>query len=469
MSTKPKTLFEKVWDPHVVMEEAGHPAILYIDAHMIHEVTTPQAFTGLRERKLPVFRRERTWATTDHNVPTKDQHEEIKEPLSRKQVETLLQNCKDFDLRVYPLGHKYQGIVHMIGPELGITKPGMTMVCGDSHTSTHGAFGAIAFGIGTSEVEEVLATQNILQYKPKTMNIRIDGKLGKGVVSKDIILYIISKIGANGGIGYFVEYSGTAIESLSMEARMTICNMSIEMGARGGMIAPDETTYAYIKGRKFAPKGEEFEKAVEYWKTLPTDKGAKFDRVLEMKAEDIEPMITYGTNPGMGIKITGSVPTIEDFSIEQDRNAFAKAMAYMDLKPGQKMIGQKVDNVFIGSCTNARIEDFRLVAGIVKGKKKPDWLSVLVVPGSTQVEKQAKEEGLDKIFEDAGFDFRGAGCSACLGMNEDKVPAKNYCVSTSNRNFEGRQGPGARTMLASPLTAAAVAVTGYVTDVREMM
>lgn len=469
MKNKSKTLFEKVWDSHVVMQEEGHPSILYIDAHMIHEVTTPQAFTGLRERKLPVFRKERTWATTDHNVPTKDQHEEIKEPLSRKQVETLLQNCKDFDLRVYPLGHKYQGIVHMIGPELGITKPGMTMVCGDSHTSTHGAFGAIAFGIGTSEVEEVLATQNILQYKPMTMNIKIDGKLGKGVVSKDIILYIISKIGANGGIGYFVEYSGTAIESLSMEARMTICNMSIEMGARGGMIAPDETTYAYIKGRKFAPKGKEFEKAVKYWKTLPTDKGAKFDRVLEMDASDIEPMITYGTNPGMGIKITENVPTIEDFSIEQDRNAFAKAMAYMDLKPGQRMIGQKVDNVFIGSCTNARIEDFRLVAQIVKGKKKPDWLSVMIVPGSTQVERQAKEEGLDKIFKEAGFDFRGAGCSACLGMNEDKVPPKNYCVSTSNRNFEGRQGPGARTMLASPLTAAAVAVTGYVTDVREMM
>lgn len=469
MNKKPLTLFEKVWDSHVVIEEPGHPAILYIDAHMIHEVTTPQAFSGLKERRLPVFRTARTWATTDHNTPTKDQDKPIQEPLSRTQVETLLKNCKEFGIRIYPLGSPYQGIVHMIGPELGITKPGMTIVCGDSHTSTHGAFGAIAFGIGTSEVEEVLATQNILQYKPKTMNIKIDGKLGKGVVSKDIILYIISKIGANGGIGYFVEYSGSAIYALSMEARMTICNMSIEMGARGGMIAPDETTYKYIKGRKFAPKGKRFDEAVRFWKTLPTDKGAKFDKVLKIKAEDIEPMITYGTNPGMGIKITDNVPTIENFSLEQDRNMFAKAMAYMDLKPGQKIIGQKVDNVFIGSCTNARIEDLRMVASVVKGRKKPKWLNVLVVPGSTQVAIQAKEEGLDKVFQEAGFDFRGAGCSACLGMNEDKIPAKNYCVSTSNRNFEGRQGPGARTMLASPLTAAAVAVKGYVTDVRDMI
>ena len=469
MKDKPLTLFEKVWNSHVVLDEPGHPVILYIDAHLIHEVTTPQAFSGLKERKLPVFRTSRTWATTDHNTPTKDQDKPIQEPLSRTQVETLLQNTKEFGIRVYPLGSPYQGIVHMIGPELGITKPGMTIVCGDSHTSTHGAFGAIAFGIGTSEVEEVLATQCLLQYKPKTMNIKIDGKLGKGVVSKDIILYIISKIGTNGGIGYFVEYSGSAIDALSMEARMTICNMSIEMGARGGMIAPDETTYKYIKGRKFAPKGKRFEEAVKFWKTLPTDKGAKFDKVLKINAEDIEPMITYGTNPGMGVKITGSVPTIEDFSLEQDRNMFAKALVYMDLKPGQKMVGQKVDNVFIGSCTNARIEDLRLVASVVKGKKKPDWLNVLIVPGSTQVAIQAKKEGLDKIFIEAGFDFRGAGCSACLGMNEDKIPSKNYCVSTSNRNFEGRQGPGARTMLASPLTAAAVAVTGYVTDVREML
>lgn len=469
MAGKPATLFEKVWDSHVVMQEPGHPSILYIDAHLIHEVTTPQAFTGLRERKLPVFRKERTWATTDHNTPTKDQDKPIKEPLSKIQVETLLKNCKEFGIRIYPLGSPYQGIVHMIGPELGITKPGMTIVCGDSHTSTHGAFGAIAFGIGTSEVEEVMATQNILQYKPKTMNIKIEGKLGKGVVSKDIILYIISKIGIGGGVGHFVEYSGSTIESLSMEARMTICNMSIEMGARGGMIAPDETTFKYIKGRKFAPKAGRFEEAVKFWKTLKSDKNAKFDKVLNIKAEDIEPMITYGTNPGMGVKITGSIPTIEDFSLEQDRNMFAKAMSYMDLKPGQKMIGQKVDNVFIGSCTNARIEDLRLVAQVAKGKKKPDWLQVLVVPGSTQVAIQVKEEGLDKIFQEAGFDFRGAGCSACLGMNEDKIPAKNYCVSTSNRNFEGRQGPGARTMLASPLTAAAVAITGYVTDVREML
>src|SRR3989344_4323910 len=369
---KPRTLFEKVWENHVVSHKENYPDVLFIDAHLIHEVTSPQAFDGLRKRGIKVARPDRTWATADHNIPTKNQHLPIRELLSRNQVEKLAKNCEEFGIRLYGMGHPFQGIVHIIGPELGITKPGMTIVCGDSHTSTHGAFGAIAFGIGTSEVEEVLATQCLLQYKPKTMNIKIDGKLGKGVVSKDIILYIISKIGTNGGIGYFVEYSGTAIENLSMEARMTICNMSIEMGARGGMIAPDETTYKYIKGRKFAPKGKRFEEAVKFWKTLPTDKGAKFDKVLKINAEDIEPMITYGTNPGMGVKITGSVPTIEDFSLEQDRNMFAKALVYMDLKPGQKMVGQKVDNVFIGSCTNARIEDLRLVASVVKGKKKPD-------------------------------------------------------------------------------------------------
>lgn len=468
---KPRTLFEKVWDQHVVFQKENYPAVLYIDAHLIHEVTSPQAFNGLRNRGIPVARTDRTWATMDHNVPTKNQDKPIAEPMSRKQVEMLKQNCEEFGVRLYGLGHKYQGIVHVIGPELGITKPGMTIVCGDSHTSTHGAFGAIAFGIGTSEVEQVLATQTILQYKPKTMNICIDGKLGKGVTSKDIILYIISKISAAGGTGYFVEYSGSAIRSLSMEARMTICNMSIEMGARGGMIAPDETTYEYMKGRKFAPKGEEWDKAVAYWKTLPSDPGAKYDRELIIDAADIEPMITYGTNPGMGMKITDTIPTVKNFAEENQKKNFLDAMEYMGLteKQGKPLLGQKVDYVFLGSCTNSRIEDFRLEASIVKGKKKPDWLNVFVVPGSAQVAKQIEEEGLDKIFKDAGFDMRGAGCSACLGMNEDKIPAGKYCVSTSNRNFQGRQGPGARTFLASPITAAAAAITGYVSDVREFI
>ncbi len=468
---KPRTLFEKIWDSHIVFQKANYPAVFYIDAHLIHEVTSPQAFNGLRQRDLPVFRKDRTWATMDHNVPTKDQDKPIQEPMSRKQVAMLAKNCKEFDVRLYGLGHKYQGIVHVIGPELGITKPGMTIVCGDSHTSTHGAFGAIAFGIGTSEVEQVLATQTILQYKPKTMNIQIDGKLGKGVTSKDIILYIISKISTAGGTGYFVEYSGSAIRSLSMEARMTICNMSIEMGARGGLIAPDETTFTYMKRRTFAPKGKEWKKAVAYWKTLYTDKGAQYDKELFIKAEDIEPMITYGTNPAMGIKITDTLPTKKMFTEANQRDNFQKAMEYMGLlnRQGKKLLGKKIDYVFLGSCTNSRIEDFRMEASIVKGKKKPDWLNVFVVPGSAQVVKQMQEEGLDKIFIDAGFDMRGAGCSACLGMNEDKIPAGKYCVSTSNRNFQGRQGPGARTFLASPITAAVAAITGRVSDVREFI
>ena len=468
---KAKTLFEKVWDSHIVYQKEGYPAVFYIDAHLIHEVTSPQAFAGLKKRGLPVFRPDRTWATMDHNVPTKDQDKPIREEMSRKQVAMLAKNCEEFGVRLYGLGHKYQGIVHVIGPELGITKPGMTIVCGDSHTSTHGAFGAIAFGIGTSEVEQVLATQTILQYKPKTMNIRIDGKLGKGVTSKDIILYIIAKISTSGGTGYFVEYSGSAITSLSMEARMTICNMSIEMGARGGMIAPDETTFEYIKNREFAPKGKDWDKAVMYWKTLPTDKGAKYDKELLIDAADITPMITYGTNPAMGIKITDKIPSVSMFAEENQKNNFLNAMEYMGLtdKQGKKLLGQKVDYVFLGSCTNSRIEDFRMEAAIVKGKKKPAWLNVLVVPGSVQVAKQIAEEGLDKIFIDAGFDMRGAGCSACLGMNDDKIPAGKYCISTSNRNFQGRQGPGARTFLASPITAAAAAITGRVSDVREFI
>ncbi len=469
--TNPKTLFEKVWDKHVVYQEEGYPAVFYIDAHLIHEVTSPQAFSGLRERKLPVFRTNRTWATMDHNVPTKDQDKPIAEPLSRKQVEMLQTNCDEFGVRLYGLGHPFQGIVHIIGPELGITKPGMTIVCGDSHTSTHGAFGAIAFGIGTSEVEQVLASQTILQYKPKTMNIRIDGHLGKGVSSKDIILYIISEITMSGGTGYFVEYSGTAIESLSMEARMTICNMSIEMGARGGVIAPDETTFTYMKGRKFAPKGAEWDKAVAYWKTLKTDKDAKYDRELHIKAEDIEPMITYGTNPGMGMGITETIPESTEFDEGPSRKNFHGALEYMGLveTQGKPLLGHKVDYVFMGSCTNSRMEDYRKIAAIVKGKKKPEGLEVFVVPGSAQVVKQLEKEGLDQVFRDAGFDMRGAGCSACLGMNEDKIPAGKYCISTSNRNFQGRQGPGARTFLVSPITAAAAAITGEVSDVREFL
>jgi 3-isopropylmalate/(R)-2-methylmalate dehydratase large subunit len=466
---KPRTLFDKIWDSHVVTTRSGHPDVLYIDKHLIHEVTSPQAFAGLRKRGLPVFRTDRTVATADHNVPTKDQHLPIKDALSRMQVETLTKNCADFGVELYGLGHPYQGIVHVIGPELGITQPGMTIVCGDSHTSTHGAFGAIAFGIGTSEVEQVLATQCILQYKPKRMKIEVNGTLGKGVTSKDIILYIISKISASGGTGYFVEYAGSAIRSLSMEARMTICNMSIEMGARGGLIAPDQTTFDYIKGREFAPKGDAWDKALAYWQTLYTDEGAEFDRVLSFDAADIEPMITYGTNPGMGIKVNNRIPTTQELADPSEIPSFRKSLEYMGLNEGSPIKGQPIDYVFIGSCTNSRIEDLRQVAYFIKGKKKAEGVEVWVIPGSQQVSKQAVAEGLDKIFAEAGFEMRQAGCSACLGMNEDKIPAGKYCISTSNRNFEGRQGPGARTLLASPLSAAAAAITGSVTDVREML
>jgi 3-isopropylmalate/(R)-2-methylmalate dehydratase large subunit len=469
MKQKPLTLFEKIWEQHVVTQKPNYPAVFYIDAHLIHEVTSPQAFTGLKKRGIDVFRTNRTWATMDHNVPTKDQDKPIREEMSRKQVDMLKKNCEEFNVRLYGLGHPNQGIVHIIGPELGITKPGMTIVCGDSHTSTHGAFGAIAFGIGTSEVEQVMASQTILQYKPKTMNIRIDGKLGKGVTSKDIILYIISKITTAGGTGHFVEYSGSAIRNLSMEARMTICNMSIEMGARGGMIAPDETTFAYMKGRPFAPKGKEWDQALAYWKTLPGDEEAIYDKELFIDATDIEPMITYGTNPGMGMKITETIPSETDLENESQRNNFRDAMEYMGLTGGKQLLGKKVDYVFLGSCTNSRIEDYRNIAKIVKGKTKPKWLTVFVVPGSQHVVKQIQKEGLDKIFVSAGFEMRGAGCSACLGMNEDKIPPGKYCVSTSNRNFQGRQGPGARTFLASPITAAAAAITGKVSDVRDFI
>ena len=459
-----KTLFEKVWDNHVVDSIPNGPSIIYIDKHLIHEVTSPQAFAGLNKRNIKVFRPDKTIATADHNVPTTNQHLPIKEALSRNQVETLNENCREHGVELYGLGHKYQGIVHVIGPELGITQPGMTIVCGDSHTSTHGAFGSIAFGIGTSEVEMVLSTQCLLQNKPKTMLIEIDGELNEGVYSKDIILYIISKITASGGTGYFVEYSGSAIRSLSMEARMTICNMSIEMGARGGMIAPDKITFDYIKGKKFSPQGDEFDASVKKWKQLKSDNDAKYDKVIKFNAKDIEPMITYGTNPGMGIKIKDYIP---DSALNTSSESFNKSLDYMGLKSGQKLIDKKIDYVFIGSCTNSRIEDLRIASNIVKGKKKSDQVNAWVIPGSKSVEKIAIEEGLDKIFNEAGFEFRQPGCSACLAMNEDKIPQGKYCVSTSNRNFEGRQGPGSRTFLASPATAALTALNGFISDIRD--
>ena len=464
-----KTLFEKIWEAHIVKSIPDGPEVIYLDKHFIHEVTSPQAFAGLEKRGLKVFRPHQVVATADHNVPTVEQHLPIKDQLSRTQVEKLKENCQRFGIELYGLGHPYQGIVHVIGPELGITQPGATIVCGDSHTSTHGAFGSIAFGIGTSEVEMVFASQCLLQMAPKLMRINIDGELNGGVVSKDIILYIIAKISASGATGYFVEYAGSTIRSLSMEARMTICNMSIEMGARGGMIAPDETTFDYIKGRQFAPKGEAWNRKVEEWKTLYSDADAKFDVELNINAADIEPMITYGTNPGLGIAITGLVPSPESIPDEGDRKNIIKALQYMGLEGGKRLKGMPVQNVFIGSCTNSRIEDLRMVAALVKGKRKNEGVKVMIVPGSQQVAKQAKAEGLDKIFEEAGFEMRQAGCSACLGMNEDKIPAGEYCISTSNRNFEGRQGAGARTLLASPLTAAAAAITGQVTDVRELL
>ena len=463
-----KTLFDKIWDMHIVSSIDNGPDVLYIDRHFIHEVTSPQAFAGLDQRGIKVFRPEQTIATADHNVPTQDQHLPIKEALSRTQVNKLTENCAAHGVELYGLGHPFQGIVHVIGPELGITQPGMTIVCGDSHTSTHGAFGSIAFGIGTSEVEQVLATQCLLQAKPKRMKIEINGELGKGVSSKDIILYIIAKISSSGGTGYFVEYTGSTIRSLSMEARMTICNMSIEMGARGGLIAPDQTTFDYLQGRKFAPKGKDFDKKIDEWKQLRTDETASFDQEYHFDASDIDPMITYGTNPGMGIKINSTVPELN--TVERDeQSSFTKSLEYMDVNPGDRLIGKKINYVFIGSCTNARIEDLRLVANLVEGRQKAEHVYAMIIPGSKQVEKQAREEGLDTILQNAGFELRQPGCSACLGMNEDKVPKGEYCVSTSNRNFEGRQGPGARTFLSSPLTAAASALNGYITDVREML
>jgi 3-isopropylmalate/(R)-2-methylmalate dehydratase large subunit len=461
-----KTLFDKIWDSHVVAQVEGGTEVLYIDQQFIHEVTSPQAFAGLEKRGIPVARPQQTLATADHNVPTKNQHLPIDEELSRFQVFKLGENCEKFGVDYYGLGHQHNGIVHVIGPELGVTQPGMTIVCGDSHTSTHGAFGCIAFGIGTSQVEQVLATQCLLLKRPKRMRITVDGKLANGVLAKDVILYIISKLTASGGTGYFVEYAGSAIRELSMEGRMTVCNMSIEMGARGGLIAPDEKTINYVKGRKFAPKGEAFDKKKAYWETLFTDEDATFDKEYHFPAEDIEPMVTYGTNPGMGIKITGNIPQLADVD---NPATFAKSLEYMGLKAGEQLLGKSIDYVFIGSCTNSRIEDLRLVADYVRGKKKAEHVNAMIVPGSQQVMAQVQEEGLDQIFREAGFDFREPGCSACLGMNEDKVPKGKYCVSTSNRNFEGRQGPGARTILASPLVAAATAIEGRIVDVREVL
>lgn len=464
-----KTLFDKIWEQHVVKTISGGPSVLYIDKHFIHEVTSPQAFNGIEKRGLKVLRPQNTVATADHNVPTINQHLPITDALSRIQVQQLKENCARHNIQLYGLGHPFQGIVHIIGPELGITQPGMTIVCGDSHTSTHGAFGAIAFGIGTSEVEMVFASQSLLQTKPKLMRINIAGALNKGVVSKDIILHIIARITTSGATGYFVEYAGDTIRRLSMEARMTICNMSIEMGARGGMIAPDDTTFAYIKGRQFAPSGSQWDKKLAEWKTLYSDEDATFDLEININAADIEPMITYGTNPGLGIAIGGHTPVTDSIPDEGEKKNIIKALQYMGLEAGKPLLGMPVQHVFIGSCTNSRIEDLRLVAGVVKGKKKNANVQVMIVPGSQQVAAQVKAEGLDKIFEDAGFSVRQAGCSACLGMNEDKIPAGEYCISTSNRNFEGRQGAGARTLLASPLTAAAAALTGMVTDVRALM
>ncbi|MDR0824092.1 MAG: 3-isopropylmalate dehydratase large subunit [Prevotella sp.] len=462
-----KTLFDKIWDAHIVSSVEEGPTQLYIDRHFCHEVTSPQAFNGLRARGLKVFRPEKTTLTADHNTPTIHQDQPVKDPVSRNQLDTLSKNAKEFGLTLYALGDKKNGVVHIIGPENGFTQPGMTIVCGDSHTSTHGAFGAVAFGIGTSEVEMALATQCILQTRPKTMRVTFNGKLGDSVTAKDLALYMISKLTTGGATGYFVEYAGEAIRNLSMEERMTLCNLSIEMGARGGLVAPDETTFAYVKGREFAPKGEAWDKALAYWKTLKTDDGAEFNKELAFDASDIQPMITYGTNPGMGMAINEAIPTLNQIN-ETGRASFQKSMDYMGFKPGEKVAGKAIDYVFLGSCTNGRIEDFRAFANFVKGKKKADNVIVWLVPGSWKVELQIREEGLYDILKEAGFELRQPGCSACLAMNDDKVPAGKYAVSTSNRNFEGRQGPGARTILAGPLVAAAAAVTGKITDPRAM-
>ena len=455
------TLFDKIWDKHVVQQVTDGPTQLYIDRLYCHEVTSPQAFDGMRARGLKCFRPEKIFCMPDHNTPTHDQDKPIADPVSKAQVDALARNAAEFGLTHYGMWSKDNGIIHVVGPEKGLSLPGMTIVCGDSHTSTHGAMGAVAFGIGTSEVEMVMASQCILQQKPKSMRISINGQLKKGVTAKDVALYLMAKLTTSGATGYFVEYAGDVVRSLSMEGRLTLCNLSIEMGARGGFIAPDETTFAYLKGREYAPKGEAWDEAVAYWKTLKSGDDAVFDKELVFSADDIEPRVTYGTNPGMGIGITESIPA--------SAGGEAKALQYMGFKPGQKLLGTKVDYVFLGACTNGRIEDFRAFASIVKGRRKADEVIAWLVPGSWAVDRQIREEGLDKILEAAGFQIRQPGCSACLAMNDDKIPAGKLSVSTSNRNFEGRQGPGARTVLASPLTAAAAAITGVITDPREFM
>lgn len=462
------TLFDKIWDKHVVQLVDDGPTQLYIDRLYCHEVTSPQAFEGMRKRGLKCFRPQQIVCMPDHNTPTHDQDKPIADPVSRKQVDTLKKNAEDFGLKYFGMMNPDNGIIHVVGPEKGLSLPGMTIVCGDSHTSTHGAMGAVAFGIGTSEVEMVLASQCILQQKPKSMLIRIDGTLGKGVTAKDIALYLMAQLTTSGATGYFVEYGGEVVSNLSMEGRLTLCNLSIEMGARGGFVAPDETTFNYIKGKEYAPKGEDWGKAVEYWKTLKSGDDAVFDKVLTFNAADIEPRITYGTNPGMGIGISDCIPTLDDVP-EAGRTSFLKSLTYMGFTPGERLLGHSIDYVFLGACTNGRIEDFRAFASIVKGKQKDPHVIAWLVPGSWNVMKQIEEEGLDKVLQQAGFEIRQPGCSACLAMNDDKIPAGKYSVSTSNRNFEGRQGPGARTILASPLVAAAAAITGVITDPRDLM
>ena len=465
----PQTLFQKVWDAHVVAQQPDSPAILYVDLHLVHEVTSPQAFTGLRQRGLKVRRPDKTFATLDHSTPTHDLSLPIADPVAEAQIRQMEANAAEFGVTLYGLDSPKRGIVHVIGPELGLTQPGMTIVCGDSHTATHGAFGALAFGIGTSEVEHVLASQCLLQREPKTCEVRVDGRLARGVTAKDIILALIARIGVGGGTGHVFEYTGEAIRSLTMEERMTICNMSIEGGARAGMIAPDETTFEYLAGREFAPKGPDWEAALARWKSLPGDEGAAFDKSVSLDASVLEPMITYGTNPGMGMAITGRIPDPASVSDPSQKAALEKSLAYMDLRPGQPLLGQKVDVVFIGSCTNSRLSDLRQAASLLKGRKVSPDVRVMVVPGSQQVKQQAEAEGLDRVFKDAGADWRQAGCSMCLAMNGDQLEPGQYAVSTSNRNFEGRQGKGGRTFLASPLTAAATALAGAVADPRRYL
>jgi 3-isopropylmalate/(R)-2-methylmalate dehydratase large subunit len=464
-----QTLFDKIWDPHVVAQEPDSPAILYVDLHLVHEVTSPQAFSGLRSRGLKVRRPDKTFATLDHSIPTDLRAYPIADELAAKQVAQLETNCRDFEIPLFGIGNTRQGIVHVIGPELGLTQPGMTIVCGDSHTATHGAFGALAFGIGTSEVEHVLATQCLLQPRPKTYQVCIDGTISRGVTGKDIILALIAKIGIGGGTGHVIEYMGSAIRALPMEARMTVCNMSIEAGARAGMIAPDDTTFQYLAGREFAPKGAEWEAALARWRSLPTDEGAVFDKSVSLDANALEPMVTFGTNPGMGIPITGHIPFPETIADLNQRNALAKALSYMDLEPGQALIGHPLDVIFIGSCTNARLSDLELAASVLKNRKVAPQTRVMVVPGSQAIKLQAERQGLHEIFRAAGCEWREPGCSMCIAMNGDALTPGQYCLSTSNRNFEGRQGKGGRTFLASPLTAAASALTGTVADPRQVL